>query len=87
MKTGLKNNIIDVLEYFEHGLADVQEGSGEKQPKLKEIRSILRRLKANDAEQSELLSAFCDYLEKTTNIKPFVYKDRIINRFIANNCG
>jgi len=52
MKTRLKNDIIDVLEYFEHGLADVQEGSDEEQPKLKEIRSILRRLKANGAEQS-----------------------------------
>lgn len=53
MKTRLKNDIINVLEYFECGLADVQEGSGEEQPKLKEIRSILRRLKANGAEKSD----------------------------------
>ena len=32
--------------------------------------------------QSELLFAFCTYLEETTNIKPFIYKDRIVNRFI-----
>jgi len=50
MKTRLKNDIIDVLEYFEYGLADIQEGSGEEQPKLKEIRSILHRLKANSVQ-------------------------------------
>lgn len=33
-------------------------------------------------QQSELLFAFCTYLEETTNIKPFIYKDRIVNRFI-----
>jgi len=33
-------------------------------------------------QRSELLFAFCTYLEETTNIKPFIYKDRIVNRFI-----
>lgn len=77
MKTRLKNDIIDVMEYFEHGLADVQEGSGEEQPKLKEIRSILRRIKANGAEQSTsncniplvMRSAFKEAYEKWYNTK------------------
>ena len=41
----LKSEIIGILEYFEYGLSDVEEGSGEKQSKLKEIRSILKKLK------------------------------------------
>jgi len=32
-------------------------------------------------QQSELLFAFCTYLEETTNIKPFIYKDRIVANF------
>ena len=32
-------------------------------------------------QQSELLFAFCTYLEETTNIKPFIYKDKIVNGF------
>lgn len=34
------------------------------------------------SQQRELLFAFCTYLEETTNIKPFIYKDRIVNSFI-----
>lgn len=33
-------------------------------------------------QQSDMLFAFCTYLEETTTIKPFIYKDRIVNRFI-----
>jgi len=32
-------------------------------------------------QQSELLFAFCTYLEETTNIKPFIHKDRIVANF------
>ena len=53
MNAKLKNDIIDVLLYFEVGLADIQEGSGEEQSKLKEIRNILRRLKANGANTGD----------------------------------
>ena len=53
MNTKLKQDILEVLLYFEAGLADVEEGSGEEQPKLKEIRSILRRMKANGADTGQ----------------------------------
>lgn len=33
------------------------------------------------SQQRELLFAFCTYLEETTNIKPFIYKDRIVNGY------
>ncbi|REC40499.1 hypothetical protein [Chryseobacterium sp. 5_R23647] len=40
----LKSDIIHILKYFENGLSDVEQGSEEKQPMLKEIRSALKRL-------------------------------------------
>lgn len=39
--------IVSILEYFERGLSDVQAGSNEEQPMLKEIKSVLRRLNLN----------------------------------------
>lgn len=44
MNNKLKQDIIEILEYFDNGLADVESGSGEKQPMHKEIRSALKRL-------------------------------------------
>lgn len=45
ISVSLKEDIVNVLEYFKRGLEDVEAGCGEKQPYLKEIRSCLRRLK------------------------------------------
>ena len=44
MNDKLKQDIIEILEYFNNGLADVASGSGEKQPMHKEVRSALKRL-------------------------------------------
>lgn len=40
----LKSEIISILNYFENGLSDIEEGSGENQPMLKEIRNTLKKL-------------------------------------------
>lgn len=40
----LKSDVIHILTYFENGLSDIEQGSEEKQPMLKEIRSALKRL-------------------------------------------
>ena len=79
MNTKLKQDILEVLLYFEAGLADVEEGSGEEQPKLKEIRSILRRMKANGADTgqdkchiqnvSNTEGKYCECAEKEPEIK------------------
>lgn len=37
-------NIIEVLTYFKNGLDDIKEATGENQPKLDEINSILNIL-------------------------------------------
>ncbi|WP_159479798.1 hypothetical protein [Chryseobacterium sp. 18068] len=45
MNNKLKSDIISILIYFEERLSDVEEGSGEKQPMLKEIKSVLDRIR------------------------------------------
>lgn len=41
----LIQEIIEILEYFEEGLADVKEGSGEEQPMHDRIKEVLAKLK------------------------------------------
>lgn len=44
-KDKLLNDVIEVLQYFDNGLNDVQAGSGEKQPMHDELKDVLTRLK------------------------------------------
>ena len=57
----------DVLQRLKR-LADLEEQI--KQGQLLPIQRV-----------SNLLFDFCTYLEETTNIEPFIYKDRIVNNF------
>lgn len=49
-----------------------------------EARNALCKL-LNIKPEREILFNFCTFLEETTNIKPFIYKDRIVNSFINRN--
>ena len=46
------------------------------------VAELLKNNNDNKLQQVKILWDFCDYLEKTTNIKPFIYKDKIINTFL-----
>lgn len=82
MKVTLKNDIIEVLEYFEYGLSDIQECSSEEQLKLKEIRSILHRLKANGDNSNK---SNCNISHDSVSLRDYIATECMKSEIIAWN--
>jgi len=63
MRQQLIKNIIEVLEYFDGGLKDIETGSGERQPMQNELESVLNSVKEYVVKPDVMSSQIMDNMQ------------------------